>query len=145
MKLLRRVKTIRSKDDKLHFERFAILESDRFSIYVHRIYESDKDEYLHSHPWNFLGIILKGSYVERYKKEGEHGFWVESRTLKPFSISKGDLNYYHKIEHIVNGPVTTLFFVGRKYHTWFYDIAGRPVEHDVYRKRKRKSSIDVND
>jgi hypothetical protein len=42
MKLFKWVKEIVSKDGKLHFKRFAILETDRFSIYIHRIYEGDK-------------------------------------------------------------------------------------------------------
>lgn len=136
MKILKWVKTIVSKDGKLHFKRFAILETDRFAIYVHRIYESDKDEHLHSHPWHFWGLILSGSYIERYRKYSANGSWVETRVLRPFMSLKGDLRYYHKIDSIVRGPVTTLFVVGIRYHTWFYDVDGKSVEHNVYRKMK---------
>lgn len=90
MKIFKWVKTIVSKDGKLHFKRFAILETERFAIYIHRIYESDKDEHLHSHPWHFWGMVLKGSYVERYKKYSTKDAWIETRTLKPFMQLRGD-------------------------------------------------------
>ncbi len=135
MKLLRWVKTIASRDGKLHFKRFAIFESERFSIYIHRIYEGDKDEFLHSHPWRFWGIVLNGSYLERYRTSSGS----QTRELKPFKTLKGDLDYYHKIERILNGPVTTLFIVGQRYHTWFYDVNGTSVEHDVFRRNKERS------
>ena len=141
MKIFKLVKTIASKDGKLHFKRFAILETRYFAVYIHRIYESDKDEHLHSHPWNFCGVILKGSYVERYRNRYFNGSSVETRTLKPFMTLRGDQRYYHKIDRIVSGPVTTLFIVGRRSPKWYYWVDGKFVEHQDYRGMKNSSPM----
>lgn len=133
--LFKTVKEIKSRSGEIHFRRFAIIQTRWFSIYVHKIFMADKDEHLHSHPWPFFGIILNGMYNERYKgKDGKQ----KTRTLKPLSILSGGLRYFHKIDEIVDGPVTTLFFVGKKRNVWFYNVDGRMVDFNLYRKMKHQ-------
>jgi hypothetical protein len=62
--IIKLVKEIRSKEGILHFQRYELFKTPWFRCYLHRIFEGDKDLHLHNHPWNFLGIILKGSYIE---------------------------------------------------------------------------------
>ena len=109
MKLFQWVKEIRSKNGVLHFKRYAILETSYFSVYWHKIYEHDRDIHMHSHPWAFFGIIVKGSYVEQYVKKEPvgDGFWpigislsTAYRTKGPLSIGFGSRKYFHRILNI---------------------------------------------
>lgn len=141
MKLFQWVKEIRSKDGRLHFKRFAIIETPYFALYIHRIYEHDRDPHLHSHPWNFKSIILKGSYLERYLdisfEEQEH-----TRVKRFLSYSSGNRLYYHKIDAILNGPVTTLFFTYGKHEDWYYRIDQHvTVKYDLYRELKNTGKL----
>jgi hypothetical protein len=133
MKFFKTVKEIRSRDGELYFRRFAIFEIQNVaSLYIHTIYKADKDPYLHTHPWNFCGIILKGRYIEKT----DRGLNLKS----PGSIGIAGRDYCHKIEEIVEGPVTSLFLVWGKYKTWFYSLGKIPNEE--YRKNKNKNNID---
>lgn len=46
-----------------YLERFYIFSKKYVGMYLHRFWNSDQDG-LHDHPWNFVTIILKGSYFE---------------------------------------------------------------------------------
>jgi hypothetical protein len=127
--LFKTVKEIRSKSGDLHFTRFAIIEiRNLFSFYIHRIYIHDKDLNLHNHPWNFAGLVLKGSYEEK-TKEG-------LVTKEVGSLYTGDRSFFHKINRIINGPVTTLFLVWGKYKEWGYETNEGFVDSITYRSRK---------
>src|SRR5882757_10670128 len=56
------------EDGKPYLKRFYILRTPWVRIRVHHIMLSDYD-CLHDHPWNFVSIILKGSYVEAREVE----------------------------------------------------------------------------
>lgn len=153
MKLFKLVKEIRSKNDVLHFRRYAILETSYFSIYWHKIYQHDHDLHMHSHPWAFFGIVVKGSYVEEYLKKSsiESGFWIDHtifttayRIKKPFSIGFGGRGYFHRIHKIENGPVTSLFFTFGKHQKWYYRISlgtDGLMESERYRKLKIEGKL----
>lgn len=151
MKLFKWVKEIRSKEGRLHFKRFAIIETKYFAIYIHRIYEHDRDPHLHNHPWSFFGIILKGSYIEEYRKLHkvvfgplDVGFVTENayRAKNVCSIGVGTREYFHRIHKIVNGPVTTLFFTFGKHKPWYYSLPNfRVVESEEYRKLKHEGKL----
>ena len=165
MKLFQWVKEIRSKDGVLHFKRFAIIETSIFAVYIHKIYEADKDPYMHSHPWNFFGIVLKGSYTEQYRHvesitidklwdlipwTGAISIYNKTRIKTPFGFGFGSRKYYHKILTINNGPVTTLFFTFGKHTPWYYYIDNdmkrfrdhtQCVENSDYRKLKNEGKL----
>ncbi len=118
------VKTIRSKDGRLHFKRFAVLQTPWLSFYIHRIYEADRDPHLHTHPWPFWTMVLHGSYMELT----EHGMnW-----RKPWDAKSGGYDYLHKIHSITQGPVTTILIAGRRCEDWFYKVDGELVRFDKY-------------
>lgn len=126
--LFKKVKTIVSKQGVVHFERWAIIEiRNCFALYVHKISKADEDQYLHSHPWNFIGVILSGAYREK-TNEG-----INLR--RAGSILAGTRNYFHKIAEIVDGPVFTLFFVFGKHKPWYYSLGVIPSEQ--YRELKQ--------
>jgi hypothetical protein len=43
---------------------FVIPRNHLFNIYLHNIVRDDDDRALHDHPWWFLSVMLRGSYVE---------------------------------------------------------------------------------
>lgn len=136
---LKLVREIKSKEGTLHFQRYLIWENRFFNLYLHKIYEPDKDPFIHNHPWNFFGIILSGSYTE------ERDPIFNKNILKkrnPFSILMGGVGYFHKIKTI-HEPVTTLFFTGKKRYPWGYkDIKGLFVLNFLYRQNKDKYLIE---
>jgi hypothetical protein len=142
MKLLQWVKEIRSKTGRLHFKRFAIIETKNFALYIHRIYEHDRDIHLHTHPWNFKTVVLSGGYVEQYL--GKDLFCEPqefTRVRRPFSYASGDRNYYHKILEITNGPVTTLFFTFGRHQPWYYSVGDTQIESEEYRRLKHEGKL----
>lgn len=132
MKLFQKVKEIRSKEGELYFQRFAIFEIQNFaSLYIHKIYKADKDKHLHTHPWNFASVILKGSYVE----QTDDAFRLKS----PGTFSFAGRHFFHKIWEIKSGPVISLFFVYGKYKPWYYSLG--KVESAEYRKLKNENNL----
>ena len=125
------VKTIKSKAGHVHFKRFAIFQTPWLSLYIHRIYEADKDPHLHSHPWPFWTMILSGSYWERTEK----GFIFRAA----WNMKTGGYDYFHKIDKIVDGPVTSIMLVGRRRDDWYYKVEGQLVRFDQYRNDKREN------
>lgn len=145
MKLLQWVKEIRSKTGVLHFKRFAIVETKYFALYIHKIYESDRDLHLHSHPWNFKTVVLKGIYVERYLGKDLYNEPQEfTRVRGTFSYVSGDRHYYHKILEIMKGPVTTLFFTYGQHKFWYYNVDNILIESGEYRKLKNQNNLGVS-
>lgn len=125
------VKTIKSRSGLIHFKRFAIIQTPWFSLYIHRIYEADRDPHLHSHPWPFWTMILSGSYWERTER---------GNTLRTaWNTKTGGYDYFHKIDKIVDGPVTSIMIVGRRREDWYYKVDGQLVRFDQYRNDKRQN------
>lgn len=132
MKFFQKVKTIISKSGELYFERYAIFEIENFaSLYLHFIHRADKDKHLHTHPWNFASVILKGSYIE----ETDEGF----RTKSPGTFSFAGRHFCHKISEIVSGPVVSLFFTYGVYKPWGYSLG--KIDSVEYRKLKNENNL----
>ncbi len=126
--LMRKVKEIRSRAGVLHFVRFAVFETPWLSLYVHRIHAADADPHLHSHPWPFATVVLSGTYVEK----AEAGRFRRG----PLSVRAAGVGYFHKIERVVEGPVTTVLLAGRRREDWYYLVDGERVRFDEYRREK---------
>lgn len=128
------VKEIISQEGVVHFRRYLLFSTPWFNCYLHKIYEGDKDLHLHSHPWTFLGFILKGSYLE----ETPQGL-----KLKTFgSGGYGDRRYFHKIKEVLS-PTTSLFFTGKKTYTWGYQTSEGFIEHERYRELKHAKRLPL--
>ncbi|TXI88520.1 MAG: hypothetical protein E6Q36_05370 [Chryseobacterium sp.] len=124
------VKEIKSKDGVLHFRRWQLLKTPWFVINVHGIYHKDEDQHLHNHPWNFLSIVLWGSYVEQLQ-----GSVFNLRTFLDTAYRKAET--YHKIYTLCSKSVYTLNFMSAKTKEWGYNVDGKFVGHQEYRKIKR--------
>lgn len=48
----------------LYLRRYYLLETRWGNIFLHNICRSDDDPDPHDHPWNFLTVLLRGSYID---------------------------------------------------------------------------------
>lgn len=130
MKLFQLVKEIKSRSGELHFRRYAIIETKYFSIYIHRIFKEDKDELLHTHPWNFASIVISGVYAEQTD-------W-EDRLKTVGSVSCAGRSFCHKILWVGEKPVTTLFVTFGAKRDWFYSKG--KIHHQEFRAAKHATA-----
>lgn len=156
------VKEIRNRDGELHFKRWQWLSTPWFSVYTHYIAKSDEDKHPHSHPWQFLSIILWGSYIEtvteitcmdcqkNLEEMGKNGrdvwlpcpmkYSVFTRMLTGMAFRKAKYQY-HKIK--LHCPTYTLVITGRHSDDWGYLIekdneSVQHIHHEEYRKLKNE-------
>ncbi len=133
--IFKKIKEIKSKEGVLHFKRWRILYTPWFSINLHGIYKADEDKHLHNHPWNFIGIILRGCYTERL--EG-----VPAKIRFPGNIQKRTKKVFHKINTLHSKAVYTLNFMwGTEEGDWGYKVDGKYIDHETYRELKYKKEI----
>jgi len=129
------VKEISSKDGELHFRRYRLIECSFFAIYFHVIYKHDEDNHLHSHPWNFWSLILKGGYEETFKSKYNENY--ETFIRKPFSLGFRFYDDYHRVIRLFSTTYTLVFCSPRNLnYTWGYDVDGKHVNFNDYRKNK---------
>lgn len=109
-------KDITDGEDILYLRRWILASLFGWKIYLHKIVRADHDRCLHDHPFGFLGIILKGGYVEEIldKKYG-----ITSRVNKPFSIiNRLGPGFTHRIQRLLNGNSWTLLIRTRTTRKW---------------------------
>ena len=95
-----------------------------FGIFLHKLCRSDHDRALHCHPWNFLSIILKGSYDEiRYVKTISNVAMYEDMEQTEYqhhhvgSILFRPSTWRHRVI-LGDKPAWTLVFVGLNHRQW---------------------------
>lgn len=132
------VKEIRSQEGILHFQRWRILSTKYFSIYIHRIFKEDSDYHLHSHPWNYFSFILSGGYEEASLYYNS----VEYKNMLPMSFSFRKHGTFHKINTLFK-TTTTLFVTGERKYSWGYFVDGEVVANEDYRKNKHAGLYDL--
>lgn len=102
------------------------------SIRIHHIQRADLDRHLHSHPWPWRSIILRGWYVEeRFTKQGNRiGHMRESGYTGAMGCRD-----YHRIKCVPLGGVWTMFITYRRWAKgWGFLVDGKHVPHDEYLK-----------
>jgi hypothetical protein len=95
---------------------FVIPRNPWFNIYLHKFCRDDDDRALHDHPWWFISIMLKGSYIE-------HRSGKPSLIRHALSFAFRPAVAQHRIElfrddHGAIIPCWTLVITGRKKRTW---------------------------
>lgn len=135
------VKEIRSKAGELHFRRWRLFETPVLRVYIHHILKHDEDLHTHSHPWNFISLVLKGGYWETLFGSG--------RTHRVAgSIVHRTVDDFHQVDQIdlVSGEPTGCWTLvvayGRKQH-WGYKMGCLVVPHDEYRVAKNAGKLDT--
>lgn len=170
MRLFQTVKVIRSRKGDLHFRRWALVESDPFSIYLHFVYRADEDIALHNHPWEWCwSMILYGGYYEkRATHEMMNSKMVTSihsyRGIRgPLSTLKMKPQHYHAIRGLYKKVSVSLFLAGKRTPSWGYLITDKRVkventddwyyldddvkyshmDHEKYRILKRSREVGI--
>lgn len=109
---------IQREDGKDYLIRWTLFTCRWFSIKLHKILISD-DDCLHDHPWAFISILLKGSYIEHRRI----GYIDYKKKYRAGNILYRHLHSIHRLE--IDKPVTSLVITFRKKKTWgFYTKKG---------------------
>lgn len=133
------VKEIISKEGLVHFRRYRLLETPWFRIYIHQICRSDEDRHLHTHPWDYISLLLKGSYEQEFQTNDVHGWTYHSG----LSLTKLDRYSAHRIT-LHTPEVWTLFFAHGKRSIWDWGYMldnGAYIDHKVYRELKNEGKL----
>jgi hypothetical protein len=92
-----------------YLRRWHIRRDESGNVYLHCFLRSDDDRALHDHPWDSVGIVLKGTYVEITP----YGEFVRNAGDAVFRKATDR----HRIV-LTDGPVWTLFITGPKCREW---------------------------
>ena len=108
---------------KNFLERFTIIKIGRLHIRIHKLLDKDQSTLLHSHPFHYISIILKGGYTELYIDK--HGRF-HSKTYSLFSVIKRSATTFHIITQI-SAPTITLFIA---YGNYGWDVINLDTKED---------------
>lgn len=116
-------------------ERWRLVQTPWFGIYVHFIYREDLDRDPHDHPWNFFSIVLRGVYEEERTADIRRPHKVDLRRFTDSSwlnrMHFFPLRSAHRIIWVMPGTVT-LCIVGRKRRDWGFWTSYGWVEYRDY-------------
>lgn len=96
-----------------YLERYYILKTSRFSLFLHRFWSSDP-EGVHDHPWDWGRLILCGGYTE----EGADGV-LSWRPAGSF-VYRQPAEVFHRVHIAEPGATWTLFWHWRRRRLWGY-------------------------
>lgn len=103
--------------EPVYLRRWYLWRCKWFSIRLHNIIGPDPDPDPHDHPWNFLSVPLRGSYVEnRYSGHWAHRT-IREHKVRLFSFHKA--TDAHKIMRLRGKRgVWTFFLTGPETRKW---------------------------
>jgi hypothetical protein len=133
------LKEIKSKQNELIFRRWGI-QTKYIKFYIHKLYQSDKDLHPHSHPWNYITFILKGSYAEQYTTLKNNNLINKIKFLNRFNINYHKREDYHKIT-LLEKPTTTFLIAIGKNKDWGYLTPQGHVHSEEYRTKKNNGTL----
>lgn len=91
---------------ELYLRRLYILRTPWFGLLVNDIRRPDSDRWMHDHPWGFLSLLLRGSYVEETPSR--------VRTVRGFNLKRA-----HDLHRIISvSRAVTLVLTTRKTRSW---------------------------
>lgn len=93
-----------------------------FSIRLHHWLSSDDQRYLHDHPWWYISLVVKGSYIDRSDKG--------DTKRNPGSISYYPATHKHTVS-VSSGGCWTILITGREVRDWGFWVKGK------FKKRNR--------
>jgi hypothetical protein len=105
------------------------IETPLFSLRLHHWLSGDDDRHYHDHPWNFVTVVLKGSYVD-----------VAPWPFMPYSyhdtLTQGTIRYRpadhkHYVE-VADGGCWTLLITGSRYRRWGFWIMNKFMKANKY-------------
>lgn len=121
--------------------RIRVIQTPWFAIYLHDIFQPDTDADPHDHPFNFVSIILRGSYTERlFDIKGKYAFATGYKSHKRFSIHRMTKKQAHRIVE-ADPKLKTLVLVGpRKRGEWGFYTPHGFVKWDQYEELLSKKA-----
>lgn len=90
-----------------------------FRVLLHRIGQSDKDRFLHDHPWSFASLVLVGGYDEELVDPVRGWPHTIIKTRKPGTFGWRNAETLHRV-HLRGKPSWTLIVVRRQRREWGY-------------------------
>lgn len=125
----------------LYLRRWVLVRTPWFQVMLHKILRPDADRELHSHPWWFRSIILKGGYVEEVLNSSAENLKRGVVTTAYLPRRRGelcghDLDGFHRIDRLLDGPAWTLVFTKGKEQAWGFLVNGKWVHNQEYLKAK---------
>lgn len=87
-----------------------------FAIRIHHWISSDDDRALHDHAWDFVTIVLSGSYYD-VREDGQE--WLQAGAIK---FRKAEHKHWVKVP---SGGCWTLLLTGPKKRNWGFWVPGR--------------------
>jgi hypothetical protein len=133
------VKEIISQNGELHFQRYRLLSTPWFNVYLHRILRSDQDAHFHDHPWHFRSLILRGGYQEHFTWYPDHKF-VYSAEYEPGSLVVRHAQDAHQLT-LLTPEVWTLVLTSGRERVWGYQTPAGWIDFLTYRQLKRDGKL----
>lgn len=93
-----------------YLERTTLLRVGRLHVRIHRIRSADKTPFLHSHPFSYLSVILRGGYVE----QTDAGYTEHRRGAMLWRPS----SLHHRLELVQPDTLTLFVTWERKDKAW---------------------------
>lgn len=124
------------KDDP-YLVRWRILDTPWFNIWLHNIRRGDLQRENHSHPADFISIILAGGYTEPFHKEiddEEQTVYRGSLLSRRKSIAFRKADWFHRIVIPEGQSCWSLILMGPKYREWGFVVDGKWVHNEEYYK-----------
>lgn len=127
---------ITAKADTPYMFRWWVIPRNRwFNIYLHKVVANDERHY-HDHPWNSLGFILEGSFMEYipYHQPKDRKLLDDAfrcNLLEQGMFQYRDTNYSHYLIQFSTIPVWSLFFTGKKRTVWgfYHPVTRKWINH----------------
>jgi hypothetical protein len=102
-----------------YLDRLRIIQTPWLSVYLHHIHRPDRDADPHDHPWDFISLVLSGSYTELLWRDKTCASSFRTRERRRWSVGRTRRQAAHIITGI-EGPLWTLVITGRRRGEWGY-------------------------
>lgn len=105
-------------------QRYYLLETRWFAMYLHHLHASDDDRALHDHPWSFVTCLLSSGYFEwipptqrPWRRRSARTRYTPARVWRRrFSVLWRPATWQHRLE--LMRPTWTLVFRFRRKREW---------------------------
>lgn len=111
-------KKILTRENIPYLIRYSIFDCKYFSIKIHKILQSDIGGF-HDHPWDYISIMIKGSYIEETVVELDTPYIITRQIkIKSPSIIYRNGKKLHRLLLEENKTCTTIVITSKKYRSW---------------------------
>jgi hypothetical protein len=100
-----------------YLDRYRLLQTPLFAVYLHRIHRADLEADGHDHPWWFFRLVLWGSYREWFWPNKDNSGWSGARQRRWLSMGPFSRRAAHRIDEIY-GRLWTLVITGPDHGEW---------------------------